>query len=436
MRIGDVGDRDHVPTSLAADADASGVRRRAFRGRSARGRTRARGTIRPLNLLDLLLLVLLVVAGYTGYRRGFTLRAFGFGGLLIGLVLGALLAPLVAGTLDSPAARAGVVALVVLTGAAVGNAAGWFVGTRARTRATSRFGQADSIAGSAIAVIASLLAIWFLALNLANGPFPGLSAEIRGSAVVRGLDAALPEPPSLLAQVRRLFNRFGFPDVFSGIPPLPTDPVDPPSQAQARAAVDAAAASTVQVLGNACDLIQEGSGFVAADGYVVTNAHVVAGVDDPEIRSTAVGDEPADTVVFDPKLDIAVLHVQSTPGRPLPLATEPLDRGTPGAVLGFPGGGPLQAHRAAVRRTFDAVGRDIYSRDQVERMVVELQTLVRPGNSGGPFVLPDGRVGGVVFAASSSDEDVGYAIAAGEVDDALRNAVGRTTEVDTGPCID
>jgi S1-C subfamily serine protease len=291
------------------------------------------------------------------------------------------------------------------------------------------------VAGSAVAVVASLLAIWFLALNLANGPFPGLSAEIRSSAVVRGLDAALPEPPSLLAQVRRLFNRFGFPDVFSGIPPLPAEPVDPPSQEQARAAVHAAAASTVQVLGNACDLIQEGSGFVASDGYVVTNAHVVAGVDDPRIRTGAGGEEPGDTVLFDPDLDIAVLHVGSTPGPPLRLATEPVDRGAPGAVLGYPGGGPLQAHRAAVRRSFDAVGRDIYSRDQVERRVVELQTLVRPGNSGGPFVLANGRVGGVVFAASSGDEDVGYAIAASEVDDALRDAVGRTSEVDTGPCI-
>ena len=394
------------------------------------------GPYRALNGLDLLLLVILVVAGYTGYRRGFTLQAFGFGGLLIGLVVGALLAPLVAGTLDGPAARAGVVALVVLVIAAVGNAVGWFVGMRARARTPSRFGQADAVAGSAVAVVASLLAIWFLALNLANGPFPSVSAEIRGSAVVRGLDAALPEPPSLLAQVRRLFNRFGFPDVFSGIPPLPAEPVDPPSQAQARAAVDAAASSTVQVLGSACDLIQEGSGFVAADGYVVTNAHVVAGVDDPEIRSTGGGEEAADTVMFDPDLDLAVLHVGNTPGPPLSLTTEPLDRGAPGAVLGFPGGGPLQAHRAAVRRTFEAVGRDIYGHDQVQRLVIELQTIVRPGNSGGPFVMADGRVGGVVFAASSGDEDVGYAIAAGEVDDALRTAVGRTTEVDTGPCIE
>ena len=389
-----------------------------------------------MNGLDLLLLAIVVLAGYTGYRRGFTLQAFGFGGLLIGLVLGVLLAPLVAGELDSPAARAGVVALVVLAIAAVGNAVGWLVGRHARAKTSSRFGTADAVAGSAVAVVASLLAIWFLALNLANGPFPGLSAEIRGSAVVRGLDSALPEPPSLLAQVRRLFNRFGFPDVFSGIPPMPAEPVARPTQAQTRAAMDAAAASTVQVLGKACDLIQEGSGFVASDGYIVTNAHVVAGVDDPEIRTGAGGEEAAETVLFDPDVDIAVLHVESTPGPPLHLATEPLDRGAPGAVVGYPAGGPLRAHRAAVLRAFDAVGRDIYGRDQVERLVVELQTLVQPGNSGGPFVLANGRVGGVVFAASSSDEGVGYAIAASEVEDALRHAVGRTNEVDTGPCID
>lgn len=389
-----------------------------------------------MNGLDLLLLAIVVLAGYTGYRRGFTLQAFGFGGLLIGLVLGVLLAPLVAGELDSPAARAGVVALVVLAIAAVGNAVGWLVGRHARAKTSSRFGTADAVAGSAVAVVASLLAIWFLALNLANGPLPGLSAEIRGSAVVRGLDSALPEPPSLLAQVRRLFNRFGFPDVFSGIPPMPAEPVARPTQAQTRAAMDAAAASTVQVLGKACDLIQEGSGFVASDGYIVTNAHVVAGVDDPEIRTGAGGEEAAETVLFDPDVDIAVLHVESTPGPPLHLATEPLDRGAPGAVVGYPAGGPLRAHRAAVLRAFDAVGRDIYGRDQVERLVVELQTLVQPGNSGGPFVLANGRVGGVVFAASSSDEGVGYAIAASEVEDALRHAVGRTNEVDTGPCID
>jgi S1-C subfamily serine protease len=188
------------------------------------------------------------------------------------------------------------------------------------------------------------------------------------------------------------------------------------------------------VIGPACDVIQEGSGFVAAEGYVVTNAHVVAGMDDPEVRSAA-GRSDATTVLFDPDLDLAILSVPGATGPPLPLATEPLDRGAPGAVLGYPPGGPLDVRRAAVRRTIDAVGRDIYGHGEVERLVLELQTLVRPGNSGGPFVLPDGRVAGVVFAASSGDDDVGYAIAADEVQDPLRTATGQTTPVDTGPCI-
>jgi S1-C subfamily serine protease len=387
-----------------------------------------------VNALDLLLIVLVALSGVSGYRRGFTLQAFGFGGLLIGLVVGALLAPFVANIVDGTNARAGLVVLVLLAVAAIGNAAGWFFGVHARNRAASRFGKADSIAGSAVAVVASLLAIWFLALNLANGPFPAIATQIRGSAVVQTLDAALPQPPSLLAQVRRLFNRFGFPDVFSGIPPMPAEPVRPPSQEEARAAAEAAAASTLQVIGPACDVIQEGSGFVAADGYVVTNAHVVAGMDDPEVRSAAGGSSDATTVLFDPDLDLAILSVDA-PGAPLPLATGPLDRGAPGAVLGYPQGGPLDVRRAAVRRTIEAVGRDIYGDDEVERLVLELQTLVRPGNSGGPFVLPDGRVAGVVFAASSGDDNVGYAIAADEVEDPLRTAMGRTTPVDTGPCI-
>lgn len=388
-----------------------------------------------MNGLDLLLLVVLVFAGFSGYHRGFTLQAFGFGGLLVGLLLGALLAPVAARAFESPGVQAGVAAPVLLTAGGLGNAAGWFVGVHARARTPSKLARADAVAGSAVAVIASLLAIWFVALNLVNGPFPRVASEIRGSAVVRTLDAALPEPPSLLAQVRRFFNRFGFPDVFTGIPPLPAEPVEPPTQAEARAAVDAAAASTVRVIGPACDAIQEGSAFVVADRYVVTNAHVVAGMDDPTVQAPGGGSTDALTVLFDPDLDLAVLRIGRTPGPPLDLATEALDRGAVGAILGYPQGGPLDAGRAAVRRTIDAVGRDIYGRGQIERLVVELQAEIRPGNSGGPFVLSDGRVGGVVFAASSGDDDVGYAIAASEVDDAVDEAVGRTNEVGTGPCL-
>jgi S1-C subfamily serine protease len=251
---------------------------------------------------------------------------------------------------------------------------------------------------------------------------------------VRTLDATLPPPPSLLAQVRTYLDRLGFPDVFSGIPPVPASPVDPPTQVEARAAVEAGATSTVRVIGVACDSVLEGSAFVVAEGYVVTNAHVVAGVDDPRVQSTAV-DEAATTVLFDPDLDLALLRVSETPGEPLPLATEPLQRGAAGAVLGYPGGGPLDATRAAILSTIDALGRDIYGRGEIERSVLELQARIRPGNSGGPFVLADGRVGGIVFAAAMGEDDVGYAIAASEILAAIERGVGATGSVSTGPCL-
>lgn len=388
-----------------------------------------------VNGLDAFLLALLVLAGLSGFRRGLALQALSFGGLLLGLAVGALVAPFAAGLAESPAARATTAAVVLVALAGAGDAAGWLLGDRLRARArATRFGRADAIGGSAVAVVASLVAIWFLALNLANGPFPGVATEIRGSAIVRALDDALPQPPSLLAQVRRFFNRFGFPDVFSGIPPLPAEPVDPPPRAQARAAFEAAAPSTVRIVGRACDAVQEGSGFVVADGYVVTNAHVVAGMPDPLVQTDDGASRPGTTVLFDPDLDLAVLFVPEGTGSPLPLAGG-AERGDAGVVLGYPGGGPLTGDGAAVLRTIDAVGRDIYGRREAERDVLELQAEVRPGNSGGPFVLLDGAVAGVVFAASSTDDDVGYAIAAEEVAPRVRDALGRTDEVPTGPCL-
>ncbi|HSJ51240.1 MAG TPA: MarP family serine protease [Actinomycetota bacterium] len=389
-----------------------------------------------MNVLDVFLLALLGLAGLTGYHRGLTLQAFSFGGLLVGLGVGAVLAPALARLSESPGARAGTAVITLIVLAALGNALGWFVGHRVREHArATRFGRADAATGSVIALVASLLAVWFLALNLVNGPFPRLAQEIRGSAIVRSLDAALPDPPSLLAQARRFFNRFGFPDVFSGLPPPPAEPVAPPTEEEARAAAEAASRSTVLVWGRACDRVQEGSGFLAEASHVVTNAHVVAGVAEPIVQNAEGVIRNATTVLFDPELDLAVLRLESALGPALALASDDARRGDTGAVLGYPGGGPLDARSAAVLRDFEAVGRDIYGTNEIVRSVLELQAEVRPGNSGGPFVLPDGSVAGVVFAASSADDEVGYAIAADDVRPRVDDATARTAPVDTGPCL-
>ncbi|HEU4355118.1 MAG TPA: MarP family serine protease [Actinomycetota bacterium] len=389
-----------------------------------------------VNGLDVVLVVILVAAVVSGHRRGAALQLFSYGGLLLGLMAGALLAPRVAALVDGSSAQAIAAVAALLVGAAAGDAAGWLVGSRVRRHARgSRLRRADAIGGVLVAAVATLLAIWFVALNLVNGPFPRLSSAVRDSAIVRGLGVALPDPPSVVGEVRRLFDRFGFPEVFEGIPPEPAEPVAGPSRADTQEAVDLAGPSTVKVIGRVCDHVQEGSGFVVADGYVVTNAHVVAGMRAPEVSDADGAGGPATTVFFDPELDLAILRVDGPLGPALPLAPTDVERGAVGAVLGYPGGGALTGTGAAVRQPIPALGHDIYGRVDVQRDVYELQVVVRPGNSGGPFVLEDGTVAGVVFAASSVDPEIGYAIRTSEFEDEIGVATASTTAVDTGPCL-
>jgi len=282
--------------------------------------------------------------------------------------------------------------------------------------------------------VALLLATWFVAINVAQGPFPLVARQVRGSAIIRGLDEVLPDPPSVAGGVRRFLDRFGFPEVFAGLPVAPAGPVDPPSDAQANRAFRAAEASTVQIVGEACGRIQEGSGFVAAERYVITNAHVVAGVDSPQVIDRDGDVQDAVAVLFDPRLDVALLRIPEPAGPVLDLA-EPVDRGARGAVLGYPEGRGLTGEAAAVRRSLSAIGRDIYGEDHVIREVYELQAEVRPGNSGGPFVLVNGDVAGVVFAASSTDEHVGYALTAAEMEPLVDRAVAGASPTGTGTCI-
>lgn len=390
-----------------------------------------------MNLLDLLLVALIGLAAFSGFRRGALLQLITYAGLLLGLFVGALVAPAFGGLAEDPFLQSAVTLGAFLALAGIGDAVGWFVGAKAwaATRG-SRFQPVDAAGGSLVAVVALLLAAWFIALNLVHGPFPTLAREARGSAIIRGLDEVLPEPPSLLNGVRRLLDRFGFPEVFAGLPEQPAAPVNPPTERQAARAFAAAEDSTVRIVGQACDRIQEGSGFYVSSSYVVTNAHVVAGMQSPQVQDADNNTFEAETVLFDPDTDVAVLSVPGASGPVLELAAEEQDRGARGAVAGYPEGGGLTGSPAAVRRTLEALGRDIYGRDTVVRDVYELQSVIRPGNSGGPFVLVNGEVAGVVFAASNADPNVGYALTSGQVAPIVNAAVGLSAAVSTGPCID
>ena len=384
-----------------------------------------------------MLLVLLVFSVIAGYRRGAVLQVVSLLGMIVGAVVGALVASHVARLgPDTPMSHVSLSLGAVVVGAAIGNILGWMLGTRLRARTTGpHLQRADSIMGSFVAVTALLLVTWFLALNLANGPFPQLARGIRSSRIVHGLDAVLPQPPSLLGEAQKVFSLIGFPDIFIGIPPLPAEPVDPPSGAEAHAAFVAAQDSTFEVLGSGCYVgyLNQGSGFVVRPGYLLTNAHVVAGTDRQWIHSSD-GDHDAQVVAFDPQTDLALLHVPDLTAPVLTLLQGDIDRGTDGAVVGYPGGGPLTGDGAAVRRSFSAPGRDIYGQGEITRHLYEIQATVHHGNSGGPFILSDGRVAGVVFASSVIDPAVGYAIASSDVRPFVRGATGAQIPVSTGTC--
>jgi S1-C subfamily serine protease len=389
-----------------------------------------------VNVLDLTILGLVVVSISTGFRRGAAMQVISYVGLVMGLLLGALMAPGFAGLAEHPSTQATVAMVTLLVSGGLGDLVGWFVGARVGRAIGKRgFGSADAAAGILVSVVTILLTTWFLAFNLVQGPFPALSRQIRASAVVRGLDAVLPRPPSLLGQVRQFLNRFGFPEVFAGLPPPPARPVPDPSRGEISDAIQGADQSTVKVIGEACGRIQEGSGFFVAEDYVVTNAHVVAGVDSPQVHRRNGEVALATVTLFDPQLDLAVLQFEGRSPEPLELARRSLERGAQGAVLGYPGGGPLEAEAAAVRRTITAAGRDIYGEEAVRRQVYELQAEVRPGHSGGPFVSVDGSVAGVVFAASTTNEEVGYALTAIQARPQIALGLTRTEPVDTGECL-
>lgn len=336
---------------------------------------------------------------------------------------------------DQPGPGTALATLGLLFAVLIGQGIGVGIGLRLH-RGAHRVGVAavDRAAGVAVGAIGLGLVVWLLAGVLGQGPFPTVAQQVRGSQVVRALDAMLPPPPDVLGRIMTYLDRQGFPQVFAdrGItaPPVPHT-----ADASVRAAAAARQPSTVQVRAAGCGAaLGFGSGFVSRDGFVVTNAHVVAGFGQLSVRD-ATGEHPAVPIHYDPDLDVAVLAVPDVAAPPLDWVDTEAGRGTEGATLGFPGGrSDLVVRAATVQSRIEAVGRDIMGAGRVTRDVLVLAAPVEQGDSGGPFVTADGRVGGVVFAGEPGGGDTGYALAAEQVRPGIEEAIARGQEVGVGSC--
>ncbi|MGH8971350.1 MAG: MarP family serine protease [Actinomycetes bacterium] len=392
-----------------------------------------------MNWLDLLLLIAAVSFGVSGYRQGFVVGVLAFGGFLTGGVLGVSLAPAVVGDLEPGLGQSvGAIAIVLLCATGGQVLAAWG-GSLIRDRITWAPAQAvDAGMGALVSVLAMLIVTWFLASALRPGPLPSLSRQISDSSVITAVDRIMPDEAStLFSSFRRVLDDNGLPTVFGGLSAERIRPVQPPDPAVARTAgIRAAGRSIVRVEGNAdaCSRRVEGSGFVYAPRHVMTNAHVVAGVDDPDVQVGGDGRRyDATVIVYDPDRDLAVLHVPDLTAPALDFQAG-ASRGDQAVVAGFPQGGPYTLGAARVRDTVDARGPDIYHRRQVTREVFSLLADVEPGNSGGPLLSPRGNVYGVIFAKSLDDADTGYALTLDEAIPVAEAGRAEDDPVDTGSC--
>ncbi|PSL05374.1 colicin V production protein [Haloactinopolyspora alba] len=391
-----------------------------------------------LNAVDWLIIVLAVVVGFTGWTHGFVVGLLSFVGFVGGAIAGLLLVPAVLGGFEPGLGVSVLAVLLVLGVASIGQGilswAGGWVRSKVSSRPARRF---DAAGGATLGVAGLLVAAWACGLAISTAAVPYASPGVRESRILDVVDDAVPVSPD---RVRRAFEDVvaagGFPQVVAPWEAEPIVEVPPPDHLLARDDdVRQAAASVLKITGRApsCDRVITGSGFVVAPQRVVTNAHVVAGVSEPVI--TFPDGEPlaSRVVAFDPDTDLAVLAVPDLQ-RPALDVGEALGAGSEAVVVGYPNNGPLDSENVRVRETHQLRGRDIYDDDAVTRSVVSMRGNIQPGNSGGPLIGGDGTVRGVVFAASLTDPDTGYALAPEEFTELAQQAADATEPVPTGAC--
>ena len=374
--------------------------------------------------VDWIIVGLLLLLALFGWAQGFVTGALA----LIGFALGAWLGTRLAGVVLPDGSRSPYAPAIGLVGALIvgaGFAAGFEgLGVRLRSKLTlPGFGFVDGVLGALLTACVGLGVVWILGAVAvhSNGD---VRYEVQRSEILSRLNKALPPSGPLLNALAR----------FDPFPKIdgPEANVAPPAKGIGRdPQVRAAAASVVKILGTACGLGVEGSGWVARDGVVVTNAHVVAGQTDTKVLLRGSGPQlDATAIAFDPRNDLAVLRVPGLKARPLPLADAP-GPGRSAAILGFPENGPYDVRAGRLGATRTTVTSDAYGRGPVERRLTSLRGVVRSGNSGGPMVDGKGRVVATIFAATTSGPRGGFGVPNSVTKKVL---AGAREPVGTGPC--
>jgi S1-C subfamily serine protease len=388
-----------------------------------------------MNFLDWCLVLIVIAYALSGYWQGFITGAFATIGLLLGGLLGIWLAPHLLGD-ASPSLWVSLAALfVVLVCASFGQAVLQYAGTRVRDQITWQPVRAlDAVGGALLSVVAVLIVTWMLGVAVSGSRIPGIGPMVRDSSVLTTVNDVMPaEAQGLLRQFDRVVGSSFFPRYLEPFAPERIVEVSPaPGNVVRDPEVEQAELSVFKIRGNnRCGDGIEGSGFLYSPHRLMTNAHVVAGVTEPKVR-VGTRDLAAKVVYYNSDIDVAVLDVD------LEGPVVHFDKGgeakQAAVILGYPNDGPFDAQPARIRAEQRLRSPDIYGRGTVTREVFSLRGLVRPGNSGGPLVSRSGEVLGVIFAASVSDKQTGYALTADQVAGAAARGLSASGKVSSGNC--
>jgi uncharacterized membrane protein required for colicin V production len=387
-----------------------------------------------MSWVDIVIVVWVVLAAVRGRSLGALTQLLGLVGFVVGLAIGAAIAVPVAARFHVGVARtaliAGIVLGVAILAAVGGNVLGKWANVAMRRL---RLGTIDAVAGAAVAALGALLSAWLVAGLFTQSSVNWLAGPIQRSMVLTAIDAVMPPVPSVVARAEAFLSTDVFPVAFAEDTQPTTTSVKVPSDAAADAITRFASGSVLKVeASGGCGEQRDGTSFVTAPGLVITDAHVVAG--EPTIVVvTAHGPRDAQLLVFDPKLDVAILRVAHLSLPAIRLVDAIAAVGTPSAIVGYPGGGPQTSQPAGVAGTSSAQGRDIYGGGLVTRPIYAVTADVRPGNSGSPLVVRGGALG-MVFSRSLAQANLGYALQASSLVPDVRLAERTHRTVGSGAC--
>jgi S1-C subfamily serine protease len=392
------------------------------------------------DLLDLILIVLAAAFAVAGYRQGFIVGVLSFAGFLGGAAIGAVFAPAIARALVHQQTKQALVAIIVVFLAAmIGQLLASAVGAALRSRVSWRPATfVDAAAGAAVSVLSVLLIAWLIGSAVVNAPFATISTQVNHSEVLKGVDGVMPPSArTMFSDFRSLLASGPYTQVFGALGAEPALTVAAPDpRILSSAGLLRARDSIVKVMGVAtsCSRRIEGSGFVFAPNHVMTNAHVVAGVNQDQAVYTRLGVHFAARVVFfDPERDVAVLYVPGLNAAPLNFAGA-ANQGDNAIVAGYPLDHAFTAVAARINMNQTANAPDIYQAHTVVRQIYSVRALVQEGNSGGPLLAPNGQVDGVTFAAAVGAKDTGFALTGSEVASDAQSSRGATAAVSTRNC--